>query len=115
MNVKIKRIYDPPERTDGYRILVDRLWPRGVPKEKAHIDLWLRDIAPTGELRKWFAHDAKKWPEFKDRYFQELKEKKELIELIQTKAQQGNVTLVYAAKDEQHNNALYLKEFIFSK
>lgn len=114
MNLKTKRVYDPPEQSDGYRILVDRLWPRGLNKEKAHIHLWLRDIAPTSELRKWFSHDPKKWPEFKDRYFQELREKKELVELIQRKVREG-ATLLYAAKDEKYNNAVCLREFILSK
>jgi uncharacterized protein YeaO (DUF488 family) len=107
MNLKIRRVYDPPEQTDGYRILVDRLWPRGLSKERAKIDLWLRDIAPSRKLRKWFSHDPEKWPEFKKRYVQELKEKRELVELIQSKARQG-ATLLYAAKDETHNNAVCL-------
>jgi len=115
MSPKIKRVYDSPKQTDGYRILVDRMWPRGLTKEEAHIDLWVRDIAPSNALRKWFSHDPKKWPEFKDRYFEELREKKELIELMLSKAKQGSVTLVYAAKDEKYNNALCLREFISAK
>lgn len=112
MNVKTKRIYDQPKQTDGYRILVDRLWPRGVSKEKANIDLWLKDIAPSSELRTWYSHEREKWPEFKDKYFEELKQKTELIERIRDKARQGRVTLVYGAKDEQFNNAVCLKEFM---
>jgi uncharacterized protein YeaO (DUF488 family) len=112
MNVKTKRIYDQPDQTDGYRVLVDRLWPRGLNKEKANIDLWLKDIAPSRGLRRWFSHDREKWPEFKDRYFQELRQKKDLVELIRDKARQGRVTLLYGAKDEQFNNAVGLKEFI---
>jgi len=114
MSMKIRRVYDPPEQADGCRILVDRLWPRGLNKEEAHIDVWLRDIAPSNGLRTWFSHDPKKWPEFRDRYFKELQEKKELTEVIKSRARQGNVTLVYAAKDEYYNNAVCLKEFMGS-
>lgn len=112
MNVKVKRIYDEPDKADGYRILVDRLWPRGFKKEKASIDLWLKDIAPSHELRKWFSHERERWPEFKNRYFQELRGKSDLVELIRDRATKGKVTLVYGAKDEQFNNAVCLKEFI---
>ncbi len=112
MSMKIRRVYDLPKKDDGYRILVDRVWPRGLTKEKAQIDSWLKDIAPSSDLRKWFSHDPEKWQEFKERYFKELKEKKNLIEFIEAKTRQGNVTLVYAAKDEQYNNAQCLKEFI---
>jgi len=114
MNVKVKRIYDQPDKTDGYRILVDRLWPRGLKKERASIDLWLKDIAPSHELRKWFSHEQQRWPEFKDRYFQELRKKSDSVELIREKAKRGKVTLVYGAKDEQFNNAVCLREFIYT-
>ncbi|MFW6115126.1 MAG: DUF488 domain-containing protein [Thermodesulfobacteriota bacterium] len=112
MNVKTKRIYEQPDQTDGYRILVDRIWPRGISKKKANIDLWLKDIAPSSELRKWFYHEQEKWPEFKERYFQELRQKKDLVDLIRDKAKEGRVTLVYGAKNEQFNNAVCLKEFV---
>jgi uncharacterized protein YeaO (DUF488 family) len=109
--IKIKRIYEDAEESDGFRILVDRLWPRGLSKEKAKADLWLKDIAPSDALRKWFAHDQKKWSEFKRRYFEELKEKEELVDLIIEKAR-GRVTLLYGAKEEKYNNAAALKEYL---
>jgi uncharacterized protein YeaO (DUF488 family) len=111
---KIKRIYDSPDKDDGFRILVDRLWPRGVSKDKAKINLWLKDIAPSESLRKWFAHDPAKWAEFKQKYFHELGNTKAVIDGIKKKAKSG-VTLLYAAKDEQHNNAQALKEYIEAK
>lgn len=110
--LKIKRVYEKLEKEDGFRILVDRLWPRGLTKEKAKIDLWLKDIAPTDELRKWFGHDPAKWSEFKKRYYLELRDKKDGIEIIKEKMRKGAVTLVYGAKDKKHNNALALKEYI---
>jgi uncharacterized protein YeaO (DUF488 family) len=113
--VKIKRIYDPSAEDDGFRILVDRLWPRGLSKKKAKLDLWLKDIAPSDELRKWFAHDPQKWTEFKKRYFKELVDKKELVHLIIKKAKEINVTLLYGAKDKEFNNAVALKEYLRNK
>ena len=112
MKILTKRIYDPPKRTDGLRILVDRLWPRGLKKEKAVIHEWLKDIAPSDGLRKWFSHDPKKWQEFKSRYLKELKEKNELIKGIAEKARDQTVTLLYAAKDSKFNNAVALAEVI---
>ncbi len=100
---------------DGFRILVDRLWPRGLSKEKAKVDLWLKDIAPTDKLRKWYAHELKKWDKFRRRYFEELAEKKELVELIQNKGREGTVTLLYGSKIEKLNNAVALKEYIETK
>lgn len=108
--VKIKRVYEKPEAEDGIRILVDRLWPRGLTKEKASIDLWLKDIAPSTQLRKWFDHDPEKWNEFKKRYLAELKENKESVALLKEKLTKGDVTLIFGAKDEEHNEALVLKE-----
>ncbi len=105
MKIEIKRVYEKPGKEDGFRILVDRLWPRGLTKEKAKVDLWLKEIAPSTELRKWFAHDPEKWKEFKKRYLAELKENKEPVLQLKDKIKQGNVTLVYAAKDETHNEA----------
>lgn len=110
--IKIKRVYESFDKNDGFRILVDRLWPRGLTKGKARIDLWLGDIAPSDILRKWFAHDLAKWDEFKNRYFQELKNKKKAIGAIKEKVKEGTVTLVYGAKDIEHNNAQALKEFL---
>lgn len=112
MKVNIKRVYEKPSRADGQRILVDRLWPRGMTKEKAAIDLWLKDIAPSTELRKWFGHDPEKWKEFQKRYHQELKQNKEAIALLNERLKKGGVTLVYAARDEGHNEALVIKEWL---
>src|SRR5919112_1032150 len=99
MTIKIKRVYDAPAKDDGTRILVDRLWPRGLTKQKAAVDLWLKEIAPSTELRKWFAHDPKKWTEFRKKYLQELTENKEQLSILKEHLKQGTVTLVYAARD----------------
>ena len=110
--LKIKRIYELPDKGDGVRILVDRLWPRGVSKEKAKIDLWLKDIAPSDNLRKWFGHEEERWEEFKKRYLRELKDKKELVKQVRKMDKKGKVTLLYAAKDEARNNAVVLDELL---
>lgn len=110
MKIKLKRVYEKPDKKDGIRILVDRLWPRGLTKRKADIDLWLKDIAPSTELRKWFGHAPEKWKEFRKRYHQELKKNREQIELLKKQLKKGTVTLVYGAKDKDHNEALVLKE-----
>ena len=111
--IKIKRSYEKPSKEDEYRILVDRLWPRGVSKDEAKIDLWLKEIAPSNELRKWFLHDPKKWERFKSKYRNELKEKPELIwELKKIEKEKKTITLLYSAKDEQHNNAIALSEIL---
>jgi len=110
--VKIKRVYDQPEKGDGKRVLVDRLWPRGMKKEDAGLDLWLKDIAPSNELRKWFSHDLSKWQEFRKRYRKELKGKPGMIEDLKKEVRRGTVTLLYAAKDSDRNNAVVLKEMI---
>jgi uncharacterized protein YeaO (DUF488 family) len=112
MNVKVKRVYERPAKDDGSRILVDRLWPRGLSKEKADVDLWLKDIAPSTELRKWFGHDPEKWKSFRGRYETELKSKDELVEMLKAKAGKGTITLLYAARDEKHNEALVLKKVL---
>jgi uncharacterized protein YeaO (DUF488 family) len=112
MELKIKRVYEKPKKEDGKRILVDRLWPRGLTKERASIDLWLKDIAPSTELRKWFGHDPKKWKEFSKRYNEELKKNTKQIEILENRMKKGTVTLVYGAKDEEHNEALVLKCFL---
>jgi len=106
--IEIKRVYNEARESDGFRILVDRLWPRGLNKERANVDLWLKDIAPSEELRKWFSHDPAKWDEFKQRYFQELDHKKELVSIIIQKVREGKVTLLYAAKEEKFNNGMAL-------
>jgi len=112
MNIKIKRVYEQPDRKDGERILVDRLWPRGLTKEKAGVDLWLKEIAPSTELRKWFAHDPEKWKSFRWRYETEIRHKEDLIKVLKQKAREGMITLIYAARDEKHNEALVLKQFL---
>ena len=112
MTVKLKRVYEPRSDDDGFRILVDRLWPRGVSKENAGVDLWLREIAPSTELRKWFGHDPDKWLEFRRRYFTELEAKGDLVAQVRDRAQVGVVTLLFGAKDEEHNQAVALKDYV---
>jgi uncharacterized protein YeaO (DUF488 family) len=109
---KIKRAYEPASPTDGFRVLVDRIWPRGVSKEHAALDLWLKDIAPSTELRKWFDHDPGKWADFKKRYTRELTKLDEPVQLLKQKGKRGTVTLVYGARDEEHNQALVLKAYL---
>ena len=113
--IKIKRIYDAPSDDDGSRILVDRLWPRGLSKEKAKVDLWLKEIAPSNELRKWYGHDPKKWAEFRKKYFKDLDTKRELVNQIVQQMKEGDVTLLYSSKEEKINNAVALKEYIARK
>lgn len=115
MNIQLKRAYEKPAKSDGTRILVDRLWPRGVKKVDAAIDLWLKEIAPSTELRKWFAHDPEKWARFRGRYQTELKHHPEQLELIKNKAKNGPVTLIYAAHDQKHNEAVVLKQYLETK
>lgn len=112
MKFQLKRVYEKADVADGYRVLVDRLWPRGLSKEKARVDLWLKDIAPSTELRKWFGHDPEKWNVFQQKYKAELKEKNETVKILKEEMKKHSVTLVYAAKDELHNDALVLKEFL---
>lgn len=114
MSIKVKRVYEKPEKSDGFRILVDRLWPRGLTKEKAKIDLWLKEIAPSSELRKSFNHDPVKWNFFKENYKKELIENsRDLIEQIKKVEKENNtITLLYSAKDEKHNNAIALEEIL---
>jgi uncharacterized protein YeaO (DUF488 family) len=110
--VKIKRVYDPPSTKDGKRILVDRLWPRGISRKQARIDVWMKDIAPNSDLRKWFGHDPDKWMEFARRYRAELKGKKDLLEELRSEAGRGMVTLLFGAKDEERNNAVVLRNML---
>jgi len=112
MLIKTKRIYEAPAADDGFRILVDRLWPRGMKKDGAPIDLWLKEIAPSEALRQWFGHDPARWAEFKKRYFAELRNKQDLVALLRQHTRAGAVTLLYSAKDEKHNNAVALMEFL---
>ncbi|MBB5396763.1 DUF488 domain-containing protein [Mucilaginibacter sp. AK015] len=110
--VKIKRVYDAADKQDGVRILVDRLWPRGVKKETAHLDEWMKEVAPSTELRKWFNHEAPHWDEFRLRYIQELHQNHAANALLELVRKHKTVTLLYAARNEKHNHALVLKEFI---
>ena len=110
--LKLMRAYEKPSRDDGLRILVERLWPRGLTKERAAVDLWLKEVAPSPELRKWFGHDPARWEQFQKRYWKELEERKEAVQLLKQKGKHGTVTLVYAARDEEHNGALALKRFL---
>ena len=114
--LKVKRIYEPPAPSDGYRILVDRVWPRGVSKERAAIALWLKEIAPSAGLRKWFGHDPERWPEFQKRYRQELRAKTELAERIrQLEKEHRVVTLLFGARDEERNQAIVLRDFLAAR
>jgi uncharacterized protein YeaO (DUF488 family) len=108
----LKRVYDAPSPDDGFRVLVERLWPRGLSKERAALDLWLKDIAPSPELRKWFDHDPAKWKEFQQRYAEELQDKKDAVQLLKDKDKESTVTLLYAAHDTEHNGALALKRIL---
>lgn len=109
--LSIKRVYEKPSKNDGHRILIDRLWPRGLSKDKAAVDLWLKEIAPSTELRKWFNHDPEKWPQFKERYKAEIKANEEAVQKLKEEIKNHNiVTLLYGAKDEQHNDAVVLLE-----
>lgn len=112
VSIGIKRVYDQPAKADGLRVLVDRVWPRGLTKEKARIDDWLKEIAPSTRLRKWFAHDPARWKEFKKRYAAELKSQREQVDRLAQKARKRTVTLLFGAKDIEHNNAVALKEHI---
>ena len=112
MPISFKRVYEKPGLKDGKRILVERLWPRGLKKDEAKIDEWLREVAPSTELRKWFGHDPAKWDEFKERYWKELDKKNDIISKLAKERRGNKVTFVFAAKDQQHNNAVALKEYI---
>jgi len=112
MVILLKRAYEPPGPDDGFRILVDRLWPRGVSKDSARIDWWFKDIAPSTSLRKWFDHDPAKWNEFSDRYLSELRHNADAVEQLKEQAHRGPVTLVYGAKDKEHTHALVLKAYL---
>ena len=113
--INIKRAYQPSEKSDGFRILVDRLWPRCIKKTDAHFDVWLKEIGPSTELRKWFNHEPDKWEEFYKKYMIELRNSPALEELSEHLKKHKTVTLVYAAKDELHNQAIVLKEFLETK
>jgi uncharacterized protein YeaO (DUF488 family) len=112
MSIRIKRVYEPSARSDGYRVLVDRVWPRGVSRDALKIDAWAKDVAPSTTLRKWFGHDPEKWPGFKARYFRELRDNVAAVEPVLHAARRRTVTLLYSAKETRFNNAVALKEFI---
>ena len=113
--ISVKRAYEPVAASDGTRLLVERLWPRGLTKEKLHVAEWLKEAGPSTELRKWFAHDPAKWDRFRERYARELDAQPEAWQLIVTAARRGKVTLVYSSHDEEHNNAVALQEYLAGK
>ncbi len=114
-NVRLKRAYDPPAPSDGTRILVDRLWPRGLTKAAAAIDQWVKEIAPSTALRKWFGHDPARWTEFRRRYAAELRERGDDLKALRDQAKRGPVTLVYSAHDEAHNDAIVLRDILLGR
>ncbi|MBI4966180.1 MAG: DUF488 domain-containing protein [Desulfomonile tiedjei] len=115
MGIRVKRVYDTPEDQDGYRVLVDRLWPRGIKKENARIDEWVKEISPSNELRKWYGHDPEKWEEFKRRYFMELRDHLETVEHLGKRASEATVTFLFSSKELRINNAVALKEYVETK
>jgi uncharacterized protein YeaO (DUF488 family) len=112
MDVRLKRAYESPARSDGYRVLIDRIWPRGVSKEQAHLDEWARELAPSSELRRWFGHDPARFAEFRRRYLDELKAQKEKLRELRRRAREETLTLVYGARDTEHNDAVVLAELL---
>jgi uncharacterized protein YeaO (DUF488 family) len=114
LDIRLKRAYEPPKPADGQRVLVDGLWPRGLSKNSARIDLWLKEIAPSASLRKWFGHEPEKWNVFRTRYFRQLRKNPEAVARLEDAIRNGTVTLLFAAKDGEHNNAVALKEYLES-
>jgi uncharacterized protein YeaO (DUF488 family) len=112
LDIRLKRAYEPAEAADGVRILVDRLWPRGLAKEEAAVDRWMRDLAPSTELRKWFGHDPSRWDEFRRKYARELRTRGELLDEVRSLAQRRRVTLVFGARDRTHNDAVALRDVL---
>jgi uncharacterized protein YeaO (DUF488 family) len=112
VSIRLKRVYEKPARTDGRRVLVDRIWPRGLTKQKAQIDEWLKEIAPSTKLRKWFGHDPDRWEEFKKRYADELDDRREPVERLARESKKRTLTLLFGAKDMERNNAVALKQYI---
>jgi uncharacterized protein YeaO (DUF488 family) len=110
--IQVRRAYEPADPADGFRVLIDRIWPRGLKKEQAAIDLWLKDAAPSAGLRKWFGHDPAKWDEFREHYARELDRNPDAVRLLREKSRSGTLTLVFAAKDEEHSNAAALKGYL---
>jgi len=114
MPLNVKRVYEKPSGSDGVRVLVDRVWPRGLTKQKARVDEWMRDIAPSDSLRKWFGHDPEKWPEFEKRYFKELARNKDMVQRLVERSKKEKVTILFGAKDEEHNQAVAIKDYVES-
>jgi uncharacterized protein YeaO (DUF488 family) len=114
VDIQTKRVYEEADADDGFRVLVDRVWPRGLKKEQVAADLWLKDIAPSTDLRKWFGHDPAKWDEFRERYFSELDDEQEAVAQLLDKAAEGRLTLLYSARDAEHNQAVALREYLLS-
>jgi uncharacterized protein YeaO (DUF488 family) len=110
--IKLKRAYDPASRDDGVRYLVERLWPRGIKKAELQLDGWLKDAAPSPELRKWFGHDPEKWPRFRQRYFSELKARQQSLEPLLRASHRGPVTLIFSSQDTEHNSAVSLRDYL---
>jgi uncharacterized protein YeaO (DUF488 family) len=113
--IKLKRVYDPVADDDGTRFLVERLWPRGIKKSDLQMQAWLKDVAPSSSLRQWFSHDPKKWNDFRERYFRELRSNVRALEPLVAAAKQGTVTLLYSSRDSEHNNAVALRDYIASQ
>ena len=113
--VRIKRIYEPPGEADGRRVLVDRLWPRGLSREKASLDLWLKEVAPSHELRRWYKHETARWPEFQKRYRAELADRSVEVEQLVSMAREGGLTLLFSARDEQRNQAAVLRDLVIER
>jgi uncharacterized protein YeaO (DUF488 family) len=114
-NVTVKRVYEPPAPDDGFRVLVDRLWPRGLSKDTAAFDEWMKDIAPSAELRRWFGHDPARWNEFRQRYAEEVGQHQDVLDDLRKRARHGPITLVYSAREETHNNAVALRDLILER
>lgn len=112
MTIRLKRAYEEPEPEDGFRVLVDRLWPRGVGKEEIALDRWMKEIAPSDDLRRWYDHDPERWEEFRERYETEIDGMDEEVAFLNEKSEEGTLTLVYAAKDRDHNNAVVLRDYL---
>jgi uncharacterized protein YeaO (DUF488 family) len=112
MDVRIKRAYEPPTASDGYRVLIDRIWPRGITREEAHLDEWARELAPSGELRRWFGHDPARFEEFRRRYTEELGAQQRMLRELRRHARRGTLTLVYGARDTEHNDAVVLAQVL---
>lgn len=114
-HIQLKRAYTEADKSDGYRVLVDGLWPRGIKKDALHVEEWCRDLAPSGALRRWFGHKLEHWPEFRERYLQELEQHPDAVAELLKHAQAGTLTLVYGARDEEHNNAIVLRDYLLQR